>query len=253
MEKSKEVIWRALSQAEKEEFDEAQAVEVTNVVRERGVRALTAQEMTNVDSSKVTSMRWALTRKSFGTAKARLVVLRFQARNLTCWKWRQLPCALSRTGRHVLLTVASNAKMVVESGDVTSAFLQTIGSLESQNLIVFALAELAAMFGADRADAGVLMKLTKALYSLVHAPRKCHESVVSALLADGWAQLKCDCCLFALRDGQGRLFAFGWTSRQRLSSGGPSGPPVVPAGQGKSSASLTVSKVGYHRMPDPGG
>ena len=185
LEKSKEVNWRALSQAEKEEYDEAQAVEVTNVVRERAVRALTAQEVATVDHSKAMAMRWVLTRKQSGAAKARLVVLGFQAPNLL--EVETAAPTLSTTGRHVLLTAASNARMVVESGDVTSAFLQSIGSLESESLIVFAPSELATMFGADPADAGMLMKLTKAFYGLVHAPRKWHESVVAALywLTDG--------------------------------------------------------------------
>ena len=205
MEKSKEVSWRSLTLAEKQEYDEAQAVEVTNVVRERAARALSAQELQGLDLSRVMSMRWVLTRKSSGTAKARLVVLGFQAPNLL--EVETAAPTLSRTGRNVLLTAASNAGMEVETGDVTSAFLQSLQSLEQENLVVWAPIELAAMFGANPEDSGMLMKLTKAFYGLVHAPRKWHETVVKAMNDFGWHQMKSDRCVFALRDNEGKLCA----------------------------------------------
>ena len=71
-EKSREVNWRQLSLEEKREYDEAQAIEVTNVVREAALRALTAQELCELEWGKVMSMRWVLTRKSDGRAKARV-------------------------------------------------------------------------------------------------------------------------------------------------------------------------------------
>ena len=49
------------------------------------------------------------------------------------------------------------------------------------------------------------MKLTKAFYGLVHAPRQWYEAVVDALCSTGWRQMKSDRCLFALYDQQGRL------------------------------------------------
>ena len=123
MEKGKEVDWRRLTETEKKEYDEAQAVGVSNVVRERAVRALTSRELAEIDHSKVVGMRWVLTRKSSGAAKARLVVLGYQAHNLL--DVDKAAPTLSRTGRNMLLAAASNA----ETGDVTSAFLQSMASL----------------------------------------------------------------------------------------------------------------------------
>ncbi|OLQ07002.1 putative ribosome biogenesis protein RLP24 [Symbiodinium microadriaticum] len=145
-EKSREVNWRQLSLEEKREYDEAQAIEVTNVVREAAVRALTAQELCELEWGKVMSMRWVLTRKSDGRAKA-------------------------------------------------------------ENLLVFAPSELAAMFGGDPAEAGTVLKLTKAFYGLVHAPRVWYESVVSALKQYGWRQMTFDRCLFGLYDEANELIA----------------------------------------------
>ncbi|CAE7836823.1 GIP [Symbiodinium sp. CCMP2592] len=202
-EKSREVSWRSLTEEEKREYDEAQAVEVTNVVREAAIRALSAQELQDVDMKNVMAMRWVLTRKQSGKAKARLVVLGYQAHNLTSVE-TSAP-TLSRTGRNVLLATAANHHFTLESGDVTSAFLQTMKSLESENLLVFAPVELAVMFGADPKDAGMIMKLTKAFYGLVHAPRRWHEAVVEALTRSGWKQLKSDRCIFALYSPDGSL------------------------------------------------
>ncbi|CAE7817945.1 RE1 [Symbiodinium sp. CCMP2592] len=205
-EKSKEVNWRHLTLEEKAEFDTAMATEVTNVVREQAVRALSRHETSSLDLSRAMNMRWVLTRKADGRAKARLVVLGFQAPNLT--EVETAAPTLSRTGRHVLLSCVANHGFTLESGDVTSAFLQTIGSLESENLLVKAPAELAVMFGADPNDDSTVLKLVKAFYGLVHAPRRWHDSVVKAMVAFGWRQMQSDRCLFALYDkGDGRLIA----------------------------------------------
>ena len=196
-EKSKEVSWKSLTLGEKKLFDEAQAIELNNVLTSSAVRNLTRSELDGVDYSKVMSMRWVLTWKATGTAKARLVVLGYQAHNLT--SVQTASPTLSRTGRHVLMACAANNQFTLESGDVTSAFLQTIGDLEHENLLVWAPAELAAAFGAPPEE-GTVLKLTKAFYGLVHAPRKWFESVVASLLRDGWRQSTVDRCLFMLYD-----------------------------------------------------
>ena len=196
---SKEVSWHKLSQEEKVEFDEAQAIELKNVLSSAAVRALTRSELQGIDPARVVNMRWALTRKSSGTAKARLVVLGFQQHNLT--SVQTAAPTLSRSGRYALLAAASNKGFKMESGDVTSAFLQTVGSLEDEELFVRAPSELSALFGAEGGEE-VILKLTKAFYGLVHAPRKWHESVVEALLLGGWTQTKADRCLFCMFDDQ---------------------------------------------------
>ena len=71
-EKSKEVSWQRLIQEEKVEFDEAQAVELNNVLTSAAVRALSQSEHKGLDYNKVMRMRWVLTRKNSGAAKARL-------------------------------------------------------------------------------------------------------------------------------------------------------------------------------------
>eukprot|EP00439_Symbiodinium_sp_Y106_P076952 s4036_g16.t1 len=168
-------------------------------------------------------MRWVLTRKSDGRAKARLVVLGYQAHNVT--DAETASPTLSRTSRNALLTTAANHKLELESGDISSAFLQSLGDLEKENLLVFAPSELAAMYGADPKEPGMILKLVKAFYGLVHAPRQWYQSVVFALTAHGWRQMTFDRCLFGLRRTgrsgrrpRGRLFdcrdAYGPSLRQ---------------------------------------
>ena len=77
-EKSKEKRWSQLTMEEKRSFDLAQAKELSNVLGSRALRALTTQELFELDPSKVASIRWVLTVKADGSSKARLVVLGFQ-------------------------------------------------------------------------------------------------------------------------------------------------------------------------------
>ena len=72
---------------------------------------------------------------------------------------------LSRTGRYALFAAAASKGFKLESGDVTSAFLQTVDRLEDEELFVWAPSELAALFGAEGGEETVL-KLTKAFYGL---------------------------------------------------------------------------------------
>lgn len=69
------------------------------------------------------------------TAKARLVVLGFHTPNLTSVETASP--TMSRVGRNLILVVASMLGLKVKAGDVSSAFLQTTGSLESEGLTVY--------------------------------------------------------------------------------------------------------------------
>ena len=82
-EKGKELSWNRLTLDQKKEFDIAQAKEISNVIVSKALRNLTPQELKKLNPGSIMSMRWVLTRKPSGDAKARLVVLGFQAHNLT--------------------------------------------------------------------------------------------------------------------------------------------------------------------------
>ena len=168
--KGTEVEWHTLSMAEKKEFDLAMAKELSQVVISKALRNLTTKENKDLDANKLMRMRWVLTRKGDGTAKARLVVLGFMAHNLT--EVATASPTMSKVGRNVILTLAAALKMKVKAGDVTSAFLQTGISLEDEELNVMAPPELAAMFGADPGHQRAL-RVREAFYT---AWRMHHES-----------------------------------------------------------------------------
>ena len=184
------------------------AKEISNVVISRALRNLSPEEHKKINPKTVMGMRWVLTRKADQTAKARLVVLGFQAHNLT--EVETTSPTLSKLGRNCVLAVAAAMGFIVKSGDVTSAFLQTGISLEDENLHVLAPPELSAMFGAEHGEQLVL-KVREAFYGLAHAPRKWFEKCVRTMVNLQWRQLKGDKCIFTLYedDGSGNLTLVG--------------------------------------------
>ena len=184
-----------MSLAEKKEFDLAMAKELSQVAISKALRNLKPDELHGLDKSKLMKMRWVLTRKSDGTAKARLVVLGFMAPNLT--EVATASPTMSKVGRDLILTLAAGLKLHLKAGDVTSAFLQTGISLEDEELNVLAPPELSAMFGAEAGDMRAL-RVREAFYGLAHAPRKWYEKCVQVMLETGWTQLLGDKCCFAL-------------------------------------------------------
>ena len=198
--KGKEKLWSQMTLEEKEKFDGAQAKELSNVLTAGALRSLTRQEELALDKKSVMQMRWVLTVKSDGSPKARLVALGFQAPNLT--RVETSAPTMSRLGRYLLLSLCANFKFLLKSGDVTSAFLQASQSLEEENLHVWAPAQLATLFGADPHEPSKVLKVCKAFYGLVHAPRVWYERVCQTLLSHGWTQLRSDKCVFVLLEGE---------------------------------------------------
>jgi azurin len=158
----------------------------------------------------VMGMRWVLTRKADQTAKARLVVLGFQAHNL-CEVETSSP-TMSKLGRNCVLAIAAAMGFIVKSGDVTSAFLQTGISLEDENLHVLAPPELSAIFGAQHGEQLVL-KVREAFYGWAPAPRKWFEKCVNTMPKLNWKQLKGDRYIFALYETE-RTATRSWLALQ---------------------------------------
>ena len=200
-EKSKEHSWTQLSLDRKKDFDVAQAKELSNVMASKALRSLTSSELRNLDHKKVMGMRWVLTTKSSGLAKARLVVLGFQAPNIT--EVETASPTLSKLSKHMLLSLAANLGYRIKSGDITSAFLQAKANLESDELTVWAPPELAVLYGAP-ADRPILpLRIVRAFYGLVQSPRLWFEDLQATMLKQGWKQITADRCAFILlHDGE---------------------------------------------------
>jgi hypothetical protein len=200
--RSKELRWSQMPIEQKYLFDEAQSKELSQVLTSKAVRSLSRQEEMNIDHSKIMSMRWVMTVKAGGDAKARLVVLGYQQHNLT--SVQSSAPTMSRVAMNLVLTICACLHFWIASGDVSSAFLQASQSLEGEDLYVWAPAELAVLFGASPDRPIKVLKICRAFYGLVHAPRKWFDHVVPTLKSQGWQQLLSDQYTFILVDN-GRI------------------------------------------------
>ena len=199
-EKGKEKRWNQMSLEEKKQFDLAQAKELSNVLGAKALRSLTSQEMENLDPKTVASMRWVLTVKGDGTPKARLVVLGFQMGNIT--EVETAAPTMARVSRYLLLTLCANCGYRLKAGDVTAAFLQADASLEDKEMTIWAPAELAVVFGADPNHPVLPLRISKAFYGLVQAPRCWFNDISAKLMKQGWKSVLADRCLFVLYDDE---------------------------------------------------
>ena len=204
-EKGREAEWKKLTLEEKKLMDEAQSMELSNVLRSKALRSLTKSEMDSLNLRSVMQMRWVLTFKAGNRAKARLVVLGYQAPNL-CEVQASAP-TLSRLGRSMILALSARLGFKLRAGDVTSAFLQADQDMSNDNLVVWAPAELATLFGAPPEHPVMPLKIQRAFYGLVNAPRAWFDHVVGTLKKIGWEQLLSDRCVFVLRNSSGCIVA----------------------------------------------
>ncbi|CAE7712174.1 unnamed protein product [Symbiodinium sp. CCMP2592] len=160
--------------------------------------SLTASELAGIKPERVMQMRWVLTTKSSGLAKARLVILGYQSPTLLTPQ--SSSPTLSRLGKFLLLTTVANCQWILESADVTSAFLQAMSNLEADDLYVYAPSELGAAFGGSGQDDRTILKVLRAFYGLVDSPRRWHETVTKVLEQQGWKPLSADRCVYVLFD-----------------------------------------------------
>ena len=144
------------------------------------------------------SMGWVLTGKSDGTSKARLVALGFQMGHIT--EVETAAPTMSRVSRYLLLTLCANKGYRLKAGDVTAAFLQADASLESQEMTAWAPAELAVLFGAPPSNPIMPLRITKAFYGLVQAPRCWFMDISEKMKRQGWKSPLADRCFFILYD-----------------------------------------------------
>ncbi|CAK0904869.1 unnamed protein product, partial [Prorocentrum cordatum] len=148
------------NQKRKAEFRKAMTKEVPNWKQYKGLRRVPASEIK--DPADVIRCRWVLTRKSDGAAKARLVLLGYQTKDIG-----QEPTAspaASRRARNLLLTVAAAISWTIVKGDVTSAFLQA-NDLK-KDLFVEADEALSAEFGVQP---GQVLRVVKPGYGIGEA------------------------------------------------------------------------------------
>ena len=117
-----------------------------------------------VDQERVMRARWVLTWKSTGKAKARLCVLGFQDPDLTEVP-RDSPTLSAAS--EALIVVASHKYRLI-SGDIKTAFLS--GDEDIRNIFISPPDDVRQMLNLDHET---VLRLRKAVYGLVNAPKKC--------------------------------------------------------------------------------
>lgn len=194
--KSPEVKLSSLTPEQVKSFDAAKAVEVNNWIREAAVRAAGD----HVPTGRIMRMRWVLTYKSSGAAKARIVVVGFEDPDLL--NLSTTSPTMSRLTRQLFYTKAAARAWGVLKGDVKSALLQGMSSEEQRNVFAWPLPELAAALGITTATP---VQLLKACYGLCNAPAEWHQSVTQAMLEAGFSRMATEPCAWRLMSPDGRV------------------------------------------------
>eukprot|EP00959_Pyramimonas_sp_CCMP1952_P208863 4368677-Pyramimonas_sp.AAC.1 len=98
---------------ERKEFEEAVDKETNNWVQHQGLRPVPASRVR--DTADIIRARWLFTRKADGRAKARLVFLGYQTKDLG--KEPTASPTASRRARNVMLTIAAANHWKLIKGD----------------------------------------------------------------------------------------------------------------------------------------
>jgi hypothetical protein len=195
--KGAEVILRKLTQDEQNEFEEAMKKEIDSFISREAVRICNAH---GVPTERIMQMRWIYTWKAVcddqgnetgRKAKARLIVKGFQDPRLLSLP-RESP-TLSTMGRNLLLALTARYKMILRSGDIKTAFLQGSQSELQDELYGEPTPEVRRLLNMKDYQ---ILRLAKAVYGLLNAPKQWFNSLCEFLISDGWIQHSLDKCLF---------------------------------------------------------
>ena len=191
MKKGSEMKVSQMTPEQLESFKAAKKTEVQNWIREQAVRGVSHY----VPRERIMRMRWVLTLKDDGRAKARIVILGFEDPDLTDLS-RSSPTMTRRT-RQLIMTFATVKRWRMLKGDIKSAFLQGLSSEESRQIYAYPLPELAE---AIHAPVEQPVQILKAAYGLVNAPSEWHTSVCNAMQSAGFEKLHTEPCAWRLRE-----------------------------------------------------
>ena len=136
--------------------------------------------------------RWVLTWKSTGKAKARLCVLGFQDPDLTEVP-RDSPTLSAASEALIMQWVASHKYRLI-SGDIKTAFLS--GDEDIRNIFISSPDDVRQMLNFDHET---VLRLRKAVYGLVNAPKKWWDRLKTSLIEHGFTSCALDPCAFVLR------------------------------------------------------
>ena len=207
--KGAEVVLRKLLPHEQQQFDEAMKKEIDSFLSSDAVQICSAA---GIPEERIMQMRWIYTWKvvtdSAGNetgkrAKARLIIKGFQDPRLLHLP-RESP-TLSTLGRNMLLTCAARKHFPVASGDIKTAFLQG-GKTELQDEL-YGMPPPEVRTALSMKDNEIL-RIAKAIYGLLNAPKRWFESLSTFLIDDGWIPHSLDKCLYKRIDENNKVCGY---------------------------------------------
>ena len=207
--KNSEVSLRKLCKNEQQEFEEAMRKEVDSFVSSEAVRICTSH---GIPSERIMQMRWVLTWKPMcdeqgvqegRKAKARLIVKGFQDPHLLNLP-RESP-TLSTMGRNILLSLAARNRMHLGSGDIKTAFLQGSQTELQDQLYGQPPPEVRRILNMKDHE---ILRIVKAVYGLLNAPKQWFISLSQFLIEDGWMQHSLDQCLYKRVDNENNIVGY---------------------------------------------
>ena len=207
--KATEVCVRKLTQTEQAEFEEAMKKEIDSFLSSEAIQICSSA---GIPPERILRMRWIhvwkpvhgengeLTGKK---AKARLIIRGYEDPRLTCLP-REAP-TLSCLGRNWLLAETARLRFRLSTGDIRTAFLQQIKTELNEG--VYGMPPDNVRQSLNMAPHEIL-RIAKAVYGLLNAPKRWYESLSQFLLEDGWLNHSLDKCLFKRVDSQGNICGF---------------------------------------------
>mgnify|MGYP001826004312 CR=1 FL=1 len=199
-----EVKWSTLDADGRAKFEKAKHAEIDQWLEEEAVKAVEG----HIPRERVMRMRWVLTYKDTGAAKARLVLIGFEDPDLD--RLVSSSPTMCRRTRQLVLQAAIQQGWKPLKGDIKSAFLQGTASQTLRQVYALPVPELAHALGVPE---GRAVQVQKACYGLVNAPAEFYRTVDSHLLACGFERLLTDPCAWRLRRHMWMIFLFAATSR----------------------------------------
>ena len=193
------VILRKLDPAMREQFRAAKNAEVNSWLANQ---VTAAARRSDAGPKGPMRMRWHLTVKSDGQAKARIVLLGFEDPRLGHMQTAS-PTASVRA-RNLAYQVCANAGLRIHKGDVKAAFLQS----QSSNTGIFVEPVRELREAMDLREDEVVLMLKKA-YGLCDAPKEWYDEVARRMTESGWVAMKLEPCVWTLYD-KGRLVAIAF-------------------------------------------
>ncbi|CAE7547481.1 RE1 [Symbiodinium sp. CCMP2592] len=183
--RKQEVRYGKLDEKGRESFDAAKQAEVNQWIREAAARKIQG----TVSKDRIMSMRWVLTWKDSGAAKARIVIVGYQDPDLGSLV--SSSPTMSRRTRQLLYQQSTLRSWKTMKADVRAAFLQTAPTQMSRCVFARPVPELAK---AMQLKEGECVQIAKACYGLVNAPAEWFRDISRTLTSLGMVQLKTEPC-----------------------------------------------------------